>query len=776
MKSAFIGFPSSPNELVDNIEAGIQTFRASNSATQLFPWSELQGPSEPIIADVLEKIRSTEVSFFDISIPNANVFYEIGYAVGVGKAVYLLINSSIKEALNTQVDLGIFDTQRLKQYKNGRDLAQIFRDSSEPYKQARPGMNLDEKQPIFFQHHQQKIEFATGYFARLKKQNFGTRHHDPEEDHRLPIERAYREIASSAGVFLSLLPSTIKGSEEHNLRAYLLAGIADGSSVPKCVLKYQKFTAPFDLRDDVVQINRIEDIQDAIVAKLPFIHQKIQEQHLPNRQVAKSHLVNLQLGASSAENEVRTLDGYFVETREYHRTLRGEASLVVGRKGTGKTAIFWQVRNRMRANAANIVLDLRPEGFQLLKLNEIIEGNFTGATQAHTLTVFWEYVLYLELAHKILSSDQDLYHRDRRLEAPYAALKEAYDNVDEFREGDFPERLLRLINRLRLDLGSADTGSEGKILSTPEITELIYRTDFRNLRQLVVDYLQHKKHALILVDNLDRGWTTAGVSSEDVVSVQCLIDAGQRVQRFGSRNNADISAVIFLRDDVYDWLVQEASDRGKDSVVRISWNDVALMSELVDRRLKVYSQDNGISPSITWCDLSGDEPGELKLFNKLVDNSLRRPRSLIDLIELSLSNAALAGRSKIGEIDVENSIKSYSIEMLRDLNFEVRDIFPEADKLIYSFAKEGVRLDRRNAERLANRRLKNAANAKRFVDVMLWFGFFGILGDSNQEAYVFDHGDNLDLLAAHAGRPDNPILCVHPLFRTALSLRSDSLF
>ena len=114
--------------------------------------------------------------------------------------------------------------------------------------------------------------------------------------------------------------------------------------------------------------------------------------------------------------------------------------------------------------------------------------------------------------------------------------------------------------------------------------------------------------------------------------------------------------------------------------------------------------------------------------------------------------------------------------MLRDLNYEIRDVFPEADKIIYGFAKENFRLDQRNVERSANRQLKDVNRSTRFVRMMLWFGFFGVIGGDGSENYIFDHGDDIELLLSHAGKSQNPILCIHPLFRGALSLRTDLLF
>ena len=49
-----------------------------------------------------------------------------------------------------------------------------------------------------------------------------------------------------------------------------------------------------------------------------------------------------------AENEMTTLDNYDVNTDEYKRVLSGSARLAVGRKGSGKTALFFQAGDYSR--------------------------------------------------------------------------------------------------------------------------------------------------------------------------------------------------------------------------------------------------------------------------------------------------------------------------------------------------------------------------------------------------------------------------------------------
>jgi hypothetical protein len=55
------------------------------------------------------------------------------------------------------------------------------------------------------------------------------------------------------------------GAEEHNLRAFPLAGIADAAEVPGVLLKYGEFTTPFDLRDGINVDRNCTEIKVAVV-------------------------------------------------------------------------------------------------------------------------------------------------------------------------------------------------------------------------------------------------------------------------------------------------------------------------------------------------------------------------------------------------------------------------------------------------------------------------------------------------------------------------------
>ena len=93
--------------------------------------------------------------------------------------------------------------------------------------------------------------------------------------------------------------------------------------------------------------------------------------------------------------EITLLMGYEV-TRDTPLTTRRittpltamDAPVIAGRKGSGKSALFFQVRNKLREDKRNVVLDLHPEGFQLRKLKGLADKPDSRLTVEYGPSIF----------------------------------------------------------------------------------------------------------------------------------------------------------------------------------------------------------------------------------------------------------------------------------------------------------------------------------------------------------------------------------------------------
>lgn len=150
-----------------------------------------------------------------------------------------------------------------------------------------------------------------------------------------------------------------------------------------------------------------------------------------------STLQSLSFGDPTAENEMTTLGDYYMQTDQFDRALRGEINLVVGRKGSGKTALFLQLRDQIRSDKRNIMVDLKPEGYQLIKLKEDLLSYLTDGSRQHLITAFWEYLLLLEVTYKVLEKDHISHKHNHEIYSKYLELEAAYKVENFSTEGDF---------------------------------------------------------------------------------------------------------------------------------------------------------------------------------------------------------------------------------------------------------------------------------------------------------------------------------------------------
>lgn len=124
-KSAFFGYPSSPDIVRDTINAAVS--RPNVQSAGIVSWENLEIAGQFIVSEVLGQIDELDVLVADVSSPNFNVSFEIGYAIGRGKPVVLTRNKALEDSDHLQ-RIGIFDTIGYREYENSDQLARVLLD------------------------------------------------------------------------------------------------------------------------------------------------------------------------------------------------------------------------------------------------------------------------------------------------------------------------------------------------------------------------------------------------------------------------------------------------------------------------------------------------------------------------------------------------------------------------------------------------------------------------------------------------------------------------
>ena len=486
----FVAYSSDPEQIAHPIEQAAQELRSSPYNLSIETWRQSDVAGRFIVEGVMEKIEAAEYLVADITRLNFNVIFEVGYAIGRSKRVIPILNESLSPQKKEISQLGIFDTIGYVSYANSKDLVQYLSHLDDHKPLLFQYYPIDHSAPVYILDTKYRTEASVRIVSKVKKAGFKFRSFDPSELPRLSTLEAYRNVKQSVAVIVNLLPRVATEFESNNLKGAFIAGLSFGLEKELLLLQGgDDHPVPIDYRDLVSVYKHPQDIDRYVSILAPKIIEGLQATATEKDLRSTGLLPNLDLGSPAAENEMATLGQYYFPTDAFNKALGGTIRLAVGRKGSGKTALFFQVRDNIRKNRKNVVLDLKPEGHQLQRFKTVL-GNLGKEVQEHVASAFWEYVLWLEICHKIFQKDHRLHTRNHDLYEPYRKLESLYSQDDLVQEGDFSERILRLVTRITDDFDENYELDKLSYLTVPQVNQVIYKHDIPNLREELANYLR----------------------------------------------------------------------------------------------------------------------------------------------------------------------------------------------------------------------------------------------------------------------------------------------
>jgi hypothetical protein len=714
-----------------------------------------------IFCQICKAQRFTKVAVVDVTTMNFNLLFEIGFALGLGIPVVPIRDTTCTLDTAEFEALGLIDTLGYVDFQNSQELAAKLPDAI-----AKAAIPITAKVPISTEQpiYQVRSAIVTDGLIRvlstLKKSGLRFRSYDPKEQPRLSLQDAFRQVKMSLGISVYLLSPIRRGATVHNARGAFVAGLAMASGAFVFVLQEGAEQQPIDYRDVVQTYTDASHVQALIVPFIKQLYDAIQSTRFIPITLPLRALETLDMGDVAAENEINALKSYFLPTAQYNDAKRGHARLVVGRKGAGKTAIFYGVRNTYWTAFSNVVLDLKPEGHQFLTLREKLLSSLSRGMQEHVLTAFWNYILLVELASKIVDNDARFAAKNLHRHQLYERLVELLGGR-EAEQGDFSERLLLLVERMLARKQEIES-----LTGSAEISQIIYEKDIKELQETLKLYMQYKDGVWILIDNLDKSWPVNGATKEDVLIIRSLMEATRKLQRQLARNDVECRAIVFIRNDVYEHLLGETPDKGKDTAIVLDWNDEEAFKLLIHRRMMASTKLEQPFEEMWSLFFEAYIQGQHS-FTYILSRTMMRPRDLIIFLRQCISVAINRGNSKVLEDDIIQAEKKYSEDQLQAVVDELRDINSEFAELPYAFIDSPILMRRTDLETRIREYHVAPEQIERAVSLLLWFGFFGIVVSDGEEKYAHMYQYGVTRMLREASR--DTMFVLHPAFRSVLA-------
>lgn len=471
------------------------------------------------------------------------------------------------------------------------------------------------------------------------------------------------------------------------------------------------------------------------------------------------------LGVTTAENDKRMLTDAFIETADFRSLIESDdRTIVVGRRGTGKSALFYQLNKHWEKDKKILILKFSPEDTQIIGFRSILQPFAFSFNLARAATrLLWKYSLLMEIASYISSH--------YKLSSQISNEKNLKEHISRWIsvKGDIL-RKCRIIANDYLDSNKPEA-SIGDLQSNLDISEI---------EEKIIKTLEKSdRHVVILMDRLDEGYEPDSIGIGIIAGLAyASIEINQKSDK--------IRPIVFLRDNIFRALSKEDPDYSRNiegQVIRLHWEWAQLLM-LATKRMKIafnvdVEKDQRVWDRCTAGDLQGRDG-----FKRCLQFTLYRPRDLLSLLNESFFHAFKNERKHAINEDLEYAAKSISIARLEDLWKEYQKIFPSIQIFTNSFknaepeqtvyvATQKINASMRDVEEQENHAILADALILKSIGILQSLYSVGFIGvhDKNASSFSFCH----DGRTPDKGFESSDKILIHPCYWLSLNLSKNAL-
>lgn len=780
---AFLGYSSRPELARGTL------YRASSLISEIGieakSWEDLAIGGQIIISSVLSSIDGSDVSIFDISTLSPNVLYELGYAIGRAKRIWLLIDKTDAEATTRWARFRLLSGVGYRGWSSSEEIRNWYL-TDQPhlmettvYDQFIEPTLTEEPRgaAIFYMPMSYDTDAEIAIDRRLgteSRQGVRLITADPTESALNPLSWYAQKVNESAATIVHFAAERRTLAPLRNARAALIAGLATGLERAVLMLAEEDYSAPLDYQDRLKHYRSAEQCYDYLNNWLVEQQIRPDERYRTRRLQLVTQLKGLTFGEHVAENESDSLSDYFIETAAFDQALKSRLMLFVGRKGAGKTANMLQAAARLQEDAKNVVVVIKPAAYDFSALLALMR-DLPGEIKDYSIESLWRFLLQSELTRTVIAGIEA-----RSMGVPYTEAElELIRFADEAPfsiRADFAKRFEEIVTFLQAS-GASDERSVSA--GRDRLNEALHADAISRLRKLLGPVLSGREHVAILIDNLDKAWDRR-VDLEPLADLLLgLLGAVGRLSQDFNREDSwrrriELSLVVFLRSDIYGYLQRTAREPDKIPTQVLSWSDQELLLRLLEERFLAVRPPR-TAPDELWERFFCPTVKGLDTRQYLLSHVLPRPRDMVYICNAAIMSAVNSRHDTIAEEDILSAERNYSQFAYEALLVENGITVSQLDNVLLEFMASDSVLPA-SAVR-ANLHLAGIEGdkAEYVIERLKAMSFLGVETAPNKFQFVEGEADSrrLDVLARkYSERAEQePRYSIHPAYRSYLEIR-----
>ena len=395
-------------------------------------------------------------------------------------------------------------------------------------------------------------------------------------------------------------------------------------------------------------------------------------------------LRKLYIGDPQGENELLGLDEYFVETSAYFNALGKPIAIVVGRRGTGKSANLHAIQTAISNDKPSHVCVIKPIGYELEGLIRVLDENLHRSERGYLIQSLWKYLIFSELARSVFEEVSEI--------PAYIPLTPDQEKFMEIMNSNRDTLLIPFAQRLekavRTLVGVGNLSDA--VQQQTRISELLHQRELHELRQFLGLVLSDRNRVAILIGRLDDPWgpgADLGRLSELLMGLLKVIeDIGDEFLHHDRwRKKVNVSVTVFLRSDSYALFEPFAAEQDKLPTQRITWNEPEVLLNVLDLRFE-EAFDNRIDARDVWTGLFTSEVVGLPISEFILGTIMHRPRDIIYLVGQAIASATNRGHAVVTADDLVDARNNYSQWVLTLIQAEDDPRKGKLEAVLFEFA------------------------------------------------------------------------------------------
>ena len=666
----FFGYPSKREAQRDALVTAARRLNATGAA-QVTTWESLNVKGRVIVDQITGAIDASTVAAFDVTELNQNVMFELGYAIGSEKKVWLVRDTTLTASKKKWDQMGLLSTVGYQPFTSSDDICTAFV-SDKPHESEkclyddliRPSLVASGTPSIFFIPSLHNTEANRSIAFRVRKwreHSLRVTTADPTESPVDTLAWYAQELLPAAAVVVHFTSAAREFADIHNARSALVAGLALGMRRKLLMLAESDFFAPIDYRDILQRYNSARScakkVDDWLGPVLQEAKQQLKRATGTAPRLAKD-LREIRLGEHVAENEEEALPSYFVKTVSFEQVLAGKAAVFVGRKGAGKTANLYQAASQLGADPRNLVCVIKPVGYEWESLLRLLHKFPNRDTREYLLLALWKFLLESEIAN---AASAEIRRRPAGpvYGTPEWALITFLEGDGNYVNDEFAVRLERAVKALQAVQPRDEVAAERR-----HIAEALDSGVSRQLRELLGPALKDRLRVAVLVDNLDKAWERGADFELLSHFLLALLTSVTRLttefqKDYGWRVPVPVTVSVFIRADIFAQVMAIAREPDKIPVTRLAWTSPEMLLRVVEERYVAARSGQGDGKELWeqyFCPLVRQQATHEYVATRV----LPRPRDIVFLCNAAITSAVNKRHTIVQPEDVLDAERQYS--------------------------------------------------------------------------------------------------------------------